>query len=319
MFPQAAASLEEAVGLAEQAFETEDPSLWRLRSLLADVQCILGQYSAAEQLLQTLLRTEESRQEPDLTAIACTLETLGKIHLSQDRHAEAERAYRRALDFSRRAGDDSWTIRITGRLAELLQLLNHWSEAEKMYREALESAERLHGPDHPDVANIARGLASLLFQAGRPQEAETLFERALLIGEVELGAEHTAVAVILSEFAVLRYDQGLYQEAEQMLKRALAIRRKWLGEKHPDCALVLLSLALVYSRYADYRQARDALEEALEIQEHAFGHDHPKLLPTLSGLAYAFTMMGQNKAAGRIDRRIRDIQKASSTEGLSAR
>ncbi len=70
------------------------------------------------------------------------------------------------------------------------------SEAEPLFRRALEIREKQLGPDHPDVAESLNCLA-ILFQAqGNYANAETLYRRALEIDEKKLGLEHPYTKIV---------------------------------------------------------------------------------------------------------------------------
>ena len=72
----------------------------------------------------------------------------------------------------------------------MLQAQGRYSEAEPLFRDALEIREKQLGPEHPDVASSLNNLAGLLQVQGKYAEAEPLYLRASVILEKQLGPEH---------------------------------------------------------------------------------------------------------------------------------
>lgn len=84
-------------------------------------------------------------------------------------------------------------------------------EAEPLSRRALATAERVLGPDHPDVATHLNNLAVLLRDTGRPVEAEPLARRGLWIlieSRRETGSEHPNHAAVLENYRGLLRSMG---------------------------------------------------------------------------------------------------------------
>ena len=82
------------------------------------------------------------------------------------------------------------------------------SEAEPLFREALETRERVLGADHPDTAASYNNVASNLDAQGRYEEAEPLFPKALEIRERVLGANHPDTAAAYNNVASNLNAQG---------------------------------------------------------------------------------------------------------------
>ncbi|MEL6780562.1 MAG: tetratricopeptide repeat protein, partial [Cyanobacteria bacterium J06597_16] len=71
-----------------------------------------------------------------------------------------------------------------------------YSEAEPLYREALEMRKRLLGDEHPDVASSLNNLAALYYNQGRYSDAEPLLIDALALFEQRLGPDHPSTKVV---------------------------------------------------------------------------------------------------------------------------
>src|SRR5579859_1006747 len=102
-----------------------------------------------------------------------------------------------------------------------LQARARYSEAEPMYRRALEICEEQLGPHHPDTATSLNNLAMLYQTQGMYEQAKPLHRRALEIRELQLGPHHPNTAMSLNNLAYLYDAQGKYEQAEPMYRRAL--------------------------------------------------------------------------------------------------
>src|SRR5262245_17635640 len=116
------------------------------------------------------------------------------------------------------------------------RLLARYSEAEPLFRQAIEIDEKAHCKDHPNVAAGYGNLSQLLHDQGKYAEAEPLSRRALEISERTLGKDHPNVATQYSKLASLLHDQGKYAEAEPLFRQSIEIYEKALGREHPFVA-----------------------------------------------------------------------------------
>lgn len=71
-----------------------------------------------------------------------------------------------------------------------LEATGRYTEAEPLFRQAIEIGAKTLGEEHPAYAVWLNNLAALLRATGRLEEAEPLFRQALAILETSLGADH---------------------------------------------------------------------------------------------------------------------------------
>jgi tetratricopeptide (TPR) repeat protein len=168
-----------------------------------------------------------------------------------------------------------------------------YSEAEPMYRRALDILEKSLGIDHPNVATSLNNLAHLYYTQGKYAEAEPMYMRALEIYEKSLCKDHPNIATSLNNLAGLYYTQGKYAEVEPMYMRALEIKEKSLGKDHPEVASSLNNLAELYYEQGKYGKAWPMYMRALEIREKSIGKDHPDVATSLINLAALYDAQGK--------------------------
>ena len=184
-----------------------------------------------------------------------------------------------------------------GKAANYLQGRAQYEQAESLYQRALGIKEQVLGPEHPQVASLLHGLASLYRAQGKYEQAELLFQRALHVREQALGPEHPDVATSLHGLAVLYGEHGKHKQAEPLFQQALHIREQALGPEHPDVATSLHGLANVYWAQGKYEQAEPLYRRALHIREQALGPEHWRVVGPLHGLANLYRDQGKYEQA----------------------
>ena len=150
-----------------------------------------------------------------------------------------------------------------------------FSEAEGLYRQALEIARATIGETHPNYASDLNNLAAVVLAQGRYDEAEGLYRQALDIGRATIGETHPNYATHLNNLAAVVKAQGRYDEAEGLYRQALDIDRATIGETHPDYATRLNNLAAVVQSQGKFAAAEPFYQQAIVILDATLGPDHP--------------------------------------------
>ncbi|BCM88074.1 FxSxx-COOH system tetratricopeptide repeat protein [Methylobacterium indicum] len=172
-----------------------------------------------------------------------------------------------------------------------------YTSARQLFERALDTTERVQGPDHPDTAISLANLAVLLQAQGDLARARSLFERALAITEGVRGSAHPNTAASLSNLAGLLRDQGNLAAAQPLQERALAIAEQVLGLDHPSTAGILNNLAGLLQAQGNLAAARSLYERALALRERVLGPDHPNTATSLNNLASLLRVQGDLDAA----------------------
>ncbi len=82
------------------------------------------------------------------------------------------------------------------------------TDAEPLYRQAMEIRKVQLGENHPDYATSLNNLAGLYKAMGRLTDAEPLFRQAMEIRKVQLGENHPHYATSLHNLAVTVRSNG---------------------------------------------------------------------------------------------------------------
>ena len=184
-----------------------------------------------------------------------------------------------------------------------------YDEAIPLLECALETRERILGPNHPDVAAVINSLGGIYWYKGDYVKAEPLFQRALSIRENALGSEHLDVATSLNNFALLCREKGNYTEAESLIQRSLEIREKALGSEHPDVATSLDNLAIIARLKGNYAKAETLNRRAIDIMEKTQGPEHPDTGQMVNSLGNLYYFKGDYVKAEPLFQRALTIKK----------
>jgi tetratricopeptide (TPR) repeat protein len=150
-------------------------------------------------------------------------------------------------------------------LAETLAFEEHFPEAEKLQRDALEIETRTLGPDDPATLQSTRSLASILTDEGNYAGAENLLTNALPIDRRILGPEHAITLDTLGSLAYVYLKELKYPEAEKLFQELVASDRHLYGDNNTNDLADMEELAVTYAREKRYSDAAALLQQALEI------------------------------------------------------
>ena len=203
--------------------------------------------------------------------------------------------------------DDVETATALNNLALTYQRLARYTEAEPLYRRAIEINEKKLGKDNPDVATDYNNLAALLKEQGRYAAAEPLLRRVIAIGENILGKDHPDVAIRYNNLANLLQTEGKYAEAEPLFRRAIEIGERTLGNDHPAVLTRYNNLAALLQDQGKYAEAEPLYRRAIEIGERTLGKDHPDVANRYNNLGSLLMEQGKYAAAEPLFRRALEI------------
>jgi serine/threonine protein kinase/tetratricopeptide (TPR) repeat protein len=181
----------------------------------------------------------------------------------QTKHGDAERLYRRGLEYLR-DGTPEDRRRAAQALLQLAAVVPSDNETERVYREALQ-AYRTSFPDgDPFVSQPLLFLGVYLRNERRYAEAEPLLEEAYRINRNAAPADHQAIGLSAVHLGSLFYLEGNLERAVPLLREAIA---EYKLASPPSqylisCAQFELGRALVAQE--NFRQAEVVFVDALK-------------------------------------------------------
>ncbi|KAL8701981.1 MAG: hypothetical protein Q9201_004627 [Fulgogasparrea decipioides] len=234
---------------------------------------------------------------------------LANLYYYQDKPAEAEKLYRRALDgYEKVRGPDYHSIYQTLYCLGLCYIYQcEYTEAEKIFRRALDGYdEKIRGPDHPSIYQTLNYLGLCYIYRGEYTEAEKILRRVLEGYEKLWVPDHHSIYGTLSCLGLYYTHRGEYTEAEKIFWRALDGYEKICGPDHPSTYETLSDLGVCYTYRGEYTEAEKILRRALEGYEKLWSPDHPSIYQTLHRLGLCYTHRGEYTEAEKILRRALD-------------
>ena len=201
------------------------------------------------------------------------------------------------------------------------EFLDRFSDAEKLYIQALEINRKLYPPEeypngHENLATNLELLASQYKSLRHYSMAEKLYLEALemrqkLYPPEEYPNGHTDLARSLNSLAGLFESQGRYPEAEKLYLEALEMRRKLFPSEeypngHTDLARSLNNLAVLYKSQGRYPEAEKLFVEALEMTRKLFPSEeypngHTDLAGSINNLAVLYESHGRYPEAEKLN------------------
>ena len=147
-------------------------------------------------------------------------------------------------------------------MAGLLQDQGKLSDAEALYREALDGRRRTLGDAHPGTLNSINNMAGLLQDQGKLSDAEALYREALDGRRRTLGDAHPDTLGSINNMAVMLKAQGKLSDAEALYREALDGLRRTLGDAHPGMLRSINGLASVLRAQGKLADAIDFVRDA---------------------------------------------------------
>jgi tetratricopeptide (TPR) repeat protein len=150
--------------------------------------------------------------------------------IAKDAHAALQRG-----DLSTAVRDAFTAVEISVRDAGgfTYHSLARYTDAEPLYRRAIEIGEKVLGGYDPSVATGYSNLAALLHAQGKYEEAEPLFRRAIRIKRMAFGKDDPRLASTYNNLAALLRDQGKHEQADTLFRQVIEMKEKALGKDHP--------------------------------------------------------------------------------------
>ncbi|MEM9597293.1 MAG: serine/threonine-protein kinase, partial [Acidobacteriota bacterium] len=243
----------------------------RLSRTVGDIYANLGDYAAAETLLQSALDLFRQELGEDHGEIAETLHGLASMKVFSGKNREAASLYEQALQIqqmqqkSAAATDSSASdlARTLYHLGVLAFRASEFDKAESYFGRACPIWRRVGTSE--DRARCLEAFGTVHVERNRPDQAEALLLESLRLREEALGTEHPHVASSLESLCTLARDRQQFEAAAEFCIRSLEIRRQAYGDQHSQVAWTLSQLGAVRRHQRRWPKAEAALEEALAI------------------------------------------------------
>jgi tetratricopeptide (TPR) repeat protein len=240
-------------------------------------------------------------QQTVQTAIATTLNNIGRAHSLNGEYGKAMAVYEEAL-FIRRGflGVDSLDVAATiYNQGKTCHQLGELDMALRLYHDFLQIVTmptRL-GWKHKDVAVMLRCVAQIYHEQLEYEKAAEMYLKALNLHKTIFGNWHPEVGTTLNTIGNFYYEQDDLENAMKAYKEGLAVEERVLEENHPNISVTLSNIGQIHKHRGEYKQAVVHYKEALRIQKRqnrsSSGSDgrgflHPNAAMTMSNIAMIY-------------------------------
>ena len=162
--------------------------------------------------------------------------------------------------------DDLVRAKIASNLGELYRREDRYSEAEHMYRSALELRQKKLPAGSIEVAYSLNNLGEIYRVEGRDWEARNLMEAAARSLQ-QFHVDAPGLPIILSNLSVMLCRFGEFDQAEEFLRSALIAYDKRQMTSSKEYGVTLINLAQVLEQRKELQDAAPLYEKAIGIFE----------------------------------------------------
>lgn len=214
--------------IREDLLGKDHPTVVQALTSLADMYRCGEEEEMAGQLYREALNRAKSGGWSESPCVTGALEGLGYLAVLNERFAEADRMYRKALhlhELTRKYAPyrDACIARDLMCLAEINRTMRNYAEASRLYRSALKNYLASAGPNSRLTAHCMKRLGELYAQWNKPARATAYYKRALAVYRRNGVIDDPMVAATLIRLAQVYDNQGKLAKAETLSKKAAAI------------------------------------------------------------------------------------------------
>ncbi|WP_224361515.1 serine/threonine-protein kinase [Hyalangium versicolor] len=255
-----------------------------------------GEFKQAETRVREAIPLAAEGRDDALQSRAWGLLTL-LVGTRQGRYEEAQGLELITAAAAARTEDPLARAEALNALGTLMNGLDRYDEAQRLFEEALKLWEQVRGPRHPYVAGFRSNLGAALLMRGEYDAARKHLESAQALWEEELGPGHPYLINSLANLGLVHWRLGHLQEALTYLGRTRALVEKVLGPEHPFQAESLSLEGQVLADLGRYTEAEQRQQQALALMKKVLGPEHPSIAEPLLGLGHLRRLQGQASEA----------------------
>jgi tetratricopeptide (TPR) repeat protein len=275
-----ATELEQKLEIAETEYGNDSPLLIEPLEHLAYAYHSRAQYDQAEKCYTRVVSLRESNRPDDIAGLIFVLHGLAILMRIQNRFADAEPYYVKAIELTCKQFGDAHPETATRKnyLAGLYFAWGRYDLARSLVEASRSVYSAAFGDKHELVGIAAMGLALICNRQGNKAEANDYFKQAdKLLPAGPRGAimlDFKDLAASLFFLSKEKYKQGMIEEAETLFRYSLIIEtdRLWPGHRIVGDNVQLLG-DLYRSQYMT-TEAEFLYRRALEIRRAVMGSDH---------------------------------------------
>ncbi|MEM9380614.1 MAG: serine/threonine-protein kinase [Planctomycetota bacterium] len=237
-----------------------------VRAAMGKAYLSIGDADRAEEQFRLAIELRSVALGPEDPSTLESLQQLGTLLMTEDRHDEAEPLLERAArELPRVLGPaDVRALRAEGELATLRRKQGALERSEALHRDLLARWTEHHGAADPAAIKTLNNLASVLEDKGDAAGACTLFQRAVELQRASNGELHPNALISLNNLGGVLADLGRIDDATRTLEEALELKKQVLEEGHPSLVVSYNNVAMMRRSLGQYDESLALFEEAAE-------------------------------------------------------
>ncbi|HEY2684748.1 MAG TPA: tetratricopeptide repeat protein [Steroidobacteraceae bacterium] len=275
-----------ALQLRREHSQAGQPTMIVSLDALALLRLAQGKLPEAESLAREALRIAQADQSSPEHSRA--LVTMGRVQAERGHYEEAIGTLKEALAHNSTARASELDLIASLRaLGAAEYSAGKYDASHADYERLLALDRKLHGANHPAVADDLESLSSIQQDLGYYAAAEAFARDGLAIVTTYYGADHPKTAGALTILGRSLLYEKKYDQAVDALQRALAIEQRDFGPVHASVADTLNELGNVASLRGDYVGAQQSFQRVADIYRSIYSDQHYLVAIALSNVAYA--------------------------------
>jgi tetratricopeptide (TPR) repeat protein len=233
---------------------------------------------------------------------------------------EQEALYREALGILLKTDESpERQVLILEALSTNVRRQGRFREAVELDREAVRSAERHFGAEHPETGYAMIHLADHVRDIEEDLDrAEDLLRRGLELQTRAYGENSTRLVHGLNSLANLNHRRGKHADAEALYRRVLSINSASIGPEHPSVANHFNAIAFELHHQGRFVEAEQLSRDALARLDRAFGPTHDAGISADVLLGMIMYSMGRIAEGDAFYRDALEVRLGGATSGVRA-
>ncbi len=254
---------------------------------LAELLQEKGRLAESDELFESCLRTYQAKYGSDHFDTTFVRNKLASNYAAEYRFAEAEKLYKQSVESATRTKRQWQAAALYNNLALVYEGMERLPEAELFARKALDLDRTIFGGDALKLPTGMRNLSGILRKEGSYVEAEVFANKALTRFRT-IDPQSSESVGALDSLATIYAEQGKYESAQPLAEDALAISERISGHVNFTTAALMNNLAYIYYCQDNYQKAKPLFEESLKIQQSLCGKNSPATSSTINNLGLLY-------------------------------
>ena len=286
--------LEQADGNLEKHLEKEPDLYAEMSLLLGSVYNGLGNYDAADSLIDKSLTVYKNSPIQDKKGLANAYQAKADIEYSLGEYTKGDSLYQLAL--STYAQIEKPMHEAKGNcylsLGHINIELGQYTTADSFLILAQQNFEKVLTSPHIDLASAIHARGDVARKQRNFEQSAIYYQAALSMQEALFEAPNTEIAYTLNHLASLHYDQFQYAKGIPFAEASYQQRKAIFGAAHVETIASQSNLSRLLSGTGDFEKA---MEHKMAIYDNLltiFGsHLHPYVLGTEASIASLYAQM----------------------------